>query len=929
MESQKNLFLLDASALIYRSYYAFIRNPRYNSSGLNTSAIFGFLNTLEDVLKSRNPSHIAVVFDPPGKTFRNEIFKEYKANREKAPEDIIKSLPYIKKMVEAFNIPIIEVEGYEADDVIGTLAMKASDKGYSTYMMTPDKDFCQLVSDNVFIYKPKRGGNEAEIWGTKEVKERFKVDDPGQVVDVLALMGDSSDNVPGVPGIGEVTAKKIISRYKTVENVISNIGSFKGKQKENLENSKDKIFLSKELVTICKDVPVEFDEEKFKRANPDIEMLRELFGELEFRTTAERVFRNISEGSRSAADSEFKQGNLFESDEPKSDEISEEGFDTINTTSHEYILADSSEKISSLVQKLGELKSFCIDLETTSINPHNSEIVGMAFSFREREAWYVPFPHEYAKASEMLSLFRPVLEDRSIEKTGQNIKFDIIVLKYYDVHLEGEVFDTMLAHYLLHPEQRHNMDYLAEVYLKYKPVKIEELIGEKGKNQRSMRTVEPEKIKEYAGEDADITWQLKGKLENELKKNDLNRLAREIEMPLAPVLACMEFAGVKVDVENLGDIAGGLRYDLEKIEKEVFRMAGTEFNLSSPKQLGEVLFEKMKITDKAKKTRTKQYSTSEEVLEKLQDKHEIIPKILEFRGLKKLLSTYIEALPKLINSKTGKIHTSFNQAVTATGRLSSTNPNLQNIPVREERGRLIRKAFVPETDKNVLLSADYSQIELRLMAHMSGDEDMIKAFKNNEDIHSSIASKIYNVSKENVTREMRAKAKTANFGIIYGISAFGLSQRLNIPREEASALIKGYFRSYPGVKDYMDSCIENARDKGYVETIMGRKRYLPDIHSRNSVVRGMAERNAINTPLQGSAADIIKLAMIRIHRKLTEKEMASKMILQVHDELIFDVAEYELEQVKEIVVREMQGAADLRVPLTVDIGTGSNWLEAH
>ncbi len=929
MESEKKLFLLDASALIYRSYYAFIRNPRYNSKGLNTSAILGFLNTLEDVLNKPNPSHIAVVFDPPGPTFRNEMYAEYKAHREKTPEDIVASLPYIKKMLEAFNIPIIEEEGYEADDVIGTLAGKASGKGFKIYMMTPDKDFCQLVSEDVFIYKPKRGGNDAEVWGVKEVKDQFMVDSPGQVVDVLALMGDTSDNVPGVPGIGEVTAKKIISRYKSVENVIENIESFKGKQKENLQNSKEKITLSKKLVTINRNVPLEFDEKNLKRSKPDIDLLRELFQELEFRTAAERVFRNITEREKDSASNDAVQGSLFGNDNTVQQEKNDEGFATISTTPHKYFLAGTGEKIASLADKLSGKSSFCFDVETTSINPHRAELVGMAFSFSNYEAWYVPFPDDRSEAEKLLSLFKPVLEDESILKAGQNIKYDIIVLKYYNVHLKGEVFDTMLAHYLLQPEQRHNMDYLAEVYLKYRPVRIEELIGEKGKNQRSMRSVDLEKVSEYAGEDADITWQLKGKLEEELKKNDLFKLAIDIEMPLAPVLACMEYNGVKLDEGSIRNISGGLRDDLTKIEKEIFGMAGTEFNISSPKQLGEVLFDKMKITDKARRTRTKQYSTSEEVLEKLQDKHEIIPKILEFRGLKKLLSTYIEALPKLINPSTGKIHTSFNQAVTSTGRLSSTNPNLQNIPIREERGRLVRKAFIPESNQNILLSADYSQIELRLMAHMSQDEDMIKAFLNNEDIHSSIASKIYDVKKEDVTREMRARAKTANFGIIYGISAFGLSQRLNIPREEASDLIKGYFTSYPGVKKYMDRCIEKARNKGFVETIMGRKRFLPDILSNNSIVRGMAERNAINTPLQGSAADIIKLAMIRIHALIHEKGMKSKMILQVHDELIFDARKNELEDLKELVEHEMSGAAELRVPLLVDMGTGDNWLEAH
>ncbi len=927
MESEKKLFLLDASALIYRAYYAFIKNPRYNSKGQNTSAVLGFLNTLEEVLKKHQPTHIAVVFDPPGPTFRNELYEEYKANREETPEDIINSIPYIKRLVEAFNIPIIEIEGYEADDVIGTLAKKASEKRFKTFMMTPDKDFCQLVSPDILIYKPKRGGNEAEIWGVDEVREHFGVDSPGQVRDILALMGDTSDNIPGVPGIGEVTAKKIIARHKSVENVINNLESFRGKQKENLQKSKDKIALSKELVTINQTVPVELDEKMLSRGEPDRDKLKALFDELEFKAAAERVFRTLN--GNNGGRQQYRQGSLFSENTDDSSGATGSGLATIETTDHNYMLADTPEKRGKLIGKLSSLGSFCLDIETTDINPHNSEIVGIAFAFREQEAWYVPFPEKFEEIKKILDEFRNVLEDERILKSGQNIKFDIIVLKNYGLELKGEVFDTMLAHYLIQPEQRHNMDYLAEVYLNYKPVKIENLIGEKGANQGSMRSVELHTIKEYACEDADITWQLKNRLLKELESNNLLKLANEVEMPLVHVLASMEHTGVRLSVDTLSEIGHDLRNDLMKIEKEIFQMAGTEFNLMSPKQLGEVLFEKMKITDKAKLTRTKQYSTSEEVLEKLQDKHEIIPKILEYRGLKKLLSTYVEALPKLINQRTGKIHTSFNQAITSTGRLSSTSPNLQNIPIREERGRKIRGAFIPESNRNIFLSADYSQIELRLMAHMSEDEDMIRAFCNNEDIHSTIAAKLHNVKKDEVTREMRSRAKTANFGIIYGISAFGLSQRLSISREEAKDLIEEYFRSYPGVKKYMDRCIEKARQKGFVETIMGRKRFLPDIHSRNSMVRGMAERNAINTPLQGSAADIIKLAMISIHDKIKQGGYKSKMIMQVHDELIFDVYKPELEKLKRLVGREMSQVVELKVPLTVDMGTGDNWLEAH
>ncbi len=926
MSSELKLFLLDAYALIYRSYYAFIKNPRFNSKGLNTSAIFGFMNTLDEVIKNEKPSHIAVVFDPPTPTFRHEMFEEYKANREETPEDIRKAVPWIKKLIEAYNIPIIESPGYEADDVIGTLAKKAEKMGFKTFMMTPDKDFCQLVSDMIFLYKPRRSGNDAEVWGPAEVMDHYDIDDPMQVTDILAMMGDSSDNIPGVPGIGEKTAKKIISAYKSIEEVLSRIEEFKGKQRENIENSADLLGLSKKLVTISLDAPVELDETLLKATQPNPEKLKEIFDELEFRTAGDRILSGLQNASGGG---QPVQTFLF-GDSPEGTEgVSAKSARNLETVEHEYFLVQTGEDRKKLIDLLSRQREFCFDTETSSLDPHDTGLVGIAFSFRAHQAWYVPVPENRDEASAIIEEFREVLENKGIRKIGQNLKFDILVLDSYGINVKGEVFDTMLAHYLLQPELRHNLNFLAEVYLDYSPVSIEELIGKKGKAQRSMRSVELETIKEYAAEDADITWQLKEILEKELEKEGLTALSSELEMPLLMVLAAMEEAGVALNTDSLKNISGGLTLELQQIEKEVYDLAGMVFNLSSPKQLGEVLFQRMKIVDNAKRTKTKQYSTNEEVLDKMRDKHPIIPKILEHRGLKKLLSTYVDALPKLINRHTGRIHTSFNQAVTSTGRLSSTNPNLQNIPIREERGREIRKAFIPRDEEYIILAADYSQIELRLMAHMSGDKGMIEAFSKKEDIHGTTASKIFSVEKDKVTREMRARAKTANFGIIYGISAFGLSQRLSIPREEAKQLIDGYFRSYPAVREYMDKCIREARDRGYVETIKGRKRFLPDINSRNSLVRGNAERNAINAPIQGSAADIIKLAMVRIHEQFEKKKLRTRMILQVHDELVFDVYRPELETVRELVTDAMQSVVSLSVPLTVDSGTGSNWLEAH
>ena len=932
MSSEQKLFLLDAYALIYRSYYAFIHNPRFNSKGLNTSAIFGFMNTLDEVLKNEKPSHIAVVFDPPTPTFRHEMYEQYKANRDETPEDIRIAVPWIKRLLDAYNIPIIESDGYEADDVIGTLAKKAEKKGFTTYMMTPDKDFCQLVSEKILLYKPKRSGNDAEVWGPAEVMNRYDIDDPLQMIDILAMMGDTSDNVPGVPGIGEKTAKKIISVYKSVEEVLSRIDEFKGKQRENIEKSAALLELSKKLVTISLDAPVELDEDSLLSGAPDPEKLKSIFDELEFRTAGARILSSL-QGSKVSGGS--PEGNapfqtfLFGDEEGGESGVSAKAANNLGTVDHQYHLVSTAGEREELISLLSKQKEFCFDTETGSLDPYNTDLVGIAFCFEAHHAWYVPIPEGSREASDLLEEFREVFGNDRIRKVGQNLKFDLLVLAGYGVKVRGEIFDTMIAHYLLQPDLRHNMDFLAEVYLDYSPVPIEELIGGKGKGQRSMRSVDIAKIKEYAAEDADITWQLKMILEKELEKEGLTKLASEMEMPLVRVLAEMEAAGVALNTEPLKTISGELSNDLRQIEKEIFNLAGIEFNLSSPRQLGEVLFKKMKIVDNAKKTKTKQYSTNEEVLDKIRDKHPIIPMILEYRGLKKLLSTYVDALPKLINPKTSRIHTSFNQAVTSTGRLSSTNPNLQNIPIREERGREIRKAFISRDEGHRLLSADYSQIELRLMAHMSGDTGMIDAFGNNEDIHASTASKIFSVNKEDVTREMRAKAKTANFGIIYGISAFGLSQRLSIPREEAKQLIDGYFKSYPAVREYMDNCISQARERGYVETIRGRKRQLPDINSRNSLVRGNAERNAINAPIQGSAADIIKLAMVRISEEFERLNLQTKMVLQVHDELVFDVYKPELETVRDLVTNAMQSVISLSVPLTVESGSGSNWLEAH
>ena len=942
--SDKKLFLLDAYALIYRAYYALIRNPMYNSSGFNTSTIFGFINTLEEVFAKEKPTHIAIAFDPPTPTFRHEMYPQYKAQRDETPEEIIKSVPRIKEIIEAYRIPIIQHCRYEADDVVGTIAKHAAAAGYHVYMMTPDKDYAQLVDDRIFMYKPARAGTGAEILDKAKVCEKYGVKYPAQFIEVLAIMGDKSDNVPGVKGIGEVGATKLIAEFGTVENLLSNIEQVKGANKDKIIAEKDNLLLSKKLVTICTNVPVQFSEEDYLVKPPNTEKLKELFKELNFRTFLARLSgtaNDRSSGRHTLTPSPAPQQlNLFGSPTQSAASLPsvqslpsfEQIYKNITTVAHEYITVDTPEKRRQLTEMLQNVPEFCFDTETTGLETFGNEIVGMSFAIKPHHAWYVPVPEVQMEAQTVINEFKPLFENPAIRKIGQNLKFDILVLRQYGVNTTGAMFDTMLAHYLLQPEQRHNLNYLSEKYLDYSPIEIETLIEKSGRNQLNMRQAPPDKIAEYAAEDADIALQLQQRLEKDLEASHMTRLAQTVEMPLITVLADMEATGVKIDVPAMNTFGQTLSADCEKLEEEIYRLADMKFNIASPKQLGDVLFVRLKISEgekAAKKTKTKQFSTSEEVLTALEGKHPIVSKILAYRGLRKLQNTYVEALPKLINSRTGRIHTSFNQAITATGRLSSTNPNLQNIPIREERGRELRKTFIPGNDNHVLLSADYSQIELRLMAHMSGDANMLDAFRHDADIHAATAAKIYGISLADVTPDMRRKAKTANFGIIYGISTFGLSQRLSIPRGEAQELISGYFDAYPGVRRYMNDAIDKARDRGYVETLMGRRRYLPDIRSANAVVRGMAERNAINAPIQGSAADIIKLAMIHIYNTFRAENLQSKMILQVHDELVFDVLKSEMVQVGEIVRREMENAYPLAIPLTVEMGEGKNWLEAH
>ena len=935
MNQNSKLFLLDAYALIYRAYYAFIKNPRINSKGFNTSAILGFVNTLEEVLKKENPTHIGVAFDPPGPTFRHEAFEQYKAQREETPEAICLSVPIIKDIIKAYRIPILEVAGYEADDVIGTLATEAGNQGITTYMMTPDKDYGQLVTDHVFMYRPKYGDKEFEVMGVEQVKAKFDIQSPAQVIDMLGLMGDSSDNIPGCPGVGEKTAQKLIAEFGSIENLLEHTDQLKGALKTKVETNREMIIFSKFLATIKVDVPIRLDMNSLVREQADEDTLRKIFEELEFRTLMERIFKKESSPASPIAGTLFNQengpvqGNLFEEFTPDhTNEEKKSNLESLNSLSYDYQLIDTEEKRNEIIKKLLTSEILALDTETTGTDPMDAELVGMSFSITENQAFYVPVPAEREEAIKIVREFEPVFKNEKSLKVGQNIKYDMLVLQNYGIEVRGKLFDTMVAHYVLQPELRHNMDYLAEIYLHYQTIHIEELIGPKGKGQKNMRDLSPQEVYLYACEDADVTLKLKNILEQELKKNDAEKLFYEIEMPLVPVLVNIESNGVRLDTEALKQSSEHFTTRLQSIEKEIYTLAEGEFNIASPKQVGEILFDKLKIVEKAKKTKTGQYVTSEEVLESLRNKHDIIGKILEYRGLKKLLSTYIDALPQLINPKTGRIHTSFNQTVTATGRLSSSNPNLQNIPIRDEDGKEIRKAFIPD-DGCSFFSADYSQIELRIMAHLSEDKNMIDAFLSGYDIHAATAAKIYKVDIKEVTADMRRKAKTANFGIIYGISVFGLAERMNVDRKEAKELIDGYFETYPQVKSYMDKSIQVAREHGYVETIFHRKRFLPDINSRNAVVRGYAERNAINAPIQGSAADIIKVAMARIYERFKAEGLKAKMILQVHDELNFSVPAKEKEIVEQVVIEEMEKAYRMHVPLKADCGWGTNWLEAH
>lgn len=924
---EKKLFLLDAFALIYRAHFAFIKNPRINSKGLNTSAVFGFCNTLLEVLNKENPTHIAVVFDAPAVTNRELEYSEYKANREEMPEDLRMAIPYVKQLIDAFNIPSIMLNGYEADDLIGTLAKKAEKKGFTTYMMTPDKDFAQLVSQNIFMYRPGRGGNPAQKWGVNEVCERFEVDDPIKVIDILGLWGDSVDNIPGIPGIGEKTSKKLIKQYGSVENLIANAHELKGKQQENVINFAEQGLLSKKLATIILDAPVELDEQDLKVEAPDEEKILSLFSELEFRALSKRV---LGENAKIEipAPTAGTQMDLFNSHSEENNETGKE-LKSIENVNANYTLIVTEEERLKLISILKGSKTICFDTETTGINAHQAELVGLCFSVKKGEGFYVPISEEQETAKKELLEFLPVFHDESIEKVAQNIKYDLTILKRYGIEVKGPLFDTMIAHYLFQPDMKHGMDLLAENYLNYKTIPIESLIGKKGKNQRSMRDLDPKEVLNYAAEDADITLQLKDIFAAKLKETNNEDLFNQIEIPLSKVLAKMEMNGVNLDKEVLESFSNELDGSLTELRESILSHAGVEFNLDSPKQLGEVLFDHLKIDEKAKKTKTGQYQTNEDTLLKLVSKHPIIQFILDYRSLKKLKSTYVSALPNMVNPSTGRIHTSYMQTVAATGRLSSNNPNLQNIPIRTEKGREIRKAFIPKNDDFILLAADYSQIELRIIAALSKDQGMVNAFNSGTDIHSATASKVFDVELNQVTREQRSKAKMVNFGIIYGISAFGLSQRLNIPRKEAKFIIDSYFEKYSRIKEYMDESIDFARKNGYVKTIKNRKRYLKDINSSNAIVRGFAERNAINAPIQGSAADVIKIAMINIDEAMEQEKLKSSMILQVHDELVFDVYKPELNQVTELVKFHMENAVQIGVPLTVEMDTGSNWLEAH
>lgn len=953
MSAQKRLFLLDAYALIFRGYYAFIKNPRINSKGMDTSAIMGFMNSLMDVIKREKPDHLAVAFDKGGSDLRNEMFPEYKANRDATPEAIKIAVPYIQELLRAMHIPIIEVAGYEADDLIGTIAKQAEKQNYLVYMVTPDKDFAQLVTENIFMYKPARMGNGIEIWGIPEVLERFEIERPKQVIDYLGMMGDSADNIPGLPGVGEKTAKKFLAEYGSLENLLANTHQLKGAMKTKIEENAELGLLSKKLATILLDCPVTFDEKDYELSKPDVAKTDAIFNELEFRRMAEQfdaIFKNPSPTAQNgeATVDETKlykkpqqknedQFDLFSATTPGQDAETahKQFYNTLENTPHSYQIIQGDLGIRLLLQNLQKQTAVCFDTETTGLDALHAELVGMSFSYEKGKGFYIPFPENQEEAKALAEKFIPFFENPEIEKIGQNIKYDLKILSNYGIQVAGKLFDTMIAHYLINPDMRHNMDILAETYLKYSPKSIEDLIGKKGKNQKSMREVDLEDIKEYAAEDADVTFQLKELFAVELEKTKTQKLFDEIEIPLVPVLAAMESEGIKLDVPFLKKMSVEMASESKALEQKIYETAGEKFNLASPKQLGDILFDKLKIGGaKQKKTKTGQYATGEEVLSYLANDNEIVRDILEWRQMVKLQSTYIDALPNQVNPKTGRVHTDYMQTVAATGRLSSNNPNLQNIPIRTERGRLIRKAFIARDENYTLVSADYSQIELRVIAALSGEENMIKAFQNNEDIHKSTASKVFNVPLEEVTREQRSHAKTVNFGIIYGVSAFGLSNQTNLSRSESADLIDAYYKSYPRLKSFINEQIDFARDHGYVQTILGRRRYLKDINSQNAVVRGGAERNAVNAPIQGSAADIIKIAMINIHNKLNSPNpdgsgWKSKMLLQVHDELVFDVHNDELERIQPMIKAEMENAFKLEVPLVVDLGMGKDWLEAH
>lgn len=928
----KKLFLLDAMALIFRAHFAFSKNPRINSKGLNTGVVLGFTNSLIEIINKEKPTHIGVAFDLPGPTFRHEMFKEYKAQREEAPEDIRTGIPIVKELVKYFNIPILEKTGFEADDVIGTVAKKAAREGFEVFMMTPDKDYAQLVEEHIYLYKPAYMGNAVDVLGVPEVLAKFDIEKVDQVRDILGLQGDASDNIPGIPGVGAKTAVKLLKEYGSVENLIANTDKLKGKQKENVEDFSEQGLLSKKLATIVIDVPVEFDAKELEYNGFNEDKLKALFEELEFRTLAKRVFGTSATGIVQPENAQLSMfGDSSTSSKEQDAIVKPEPVEKKNlySTIHDYHLIDTAELMKKLVLFLEKQKEFCFDTETTGVDAREAELVGIAFSYVPGEAYYVPVDEDQKKAQQVVEVFKPVLENDKISKIGQNIKYDIIVLKNYGVEVKGKLFDTMLAHYLMEPDSRHNMDVLAENYLNYIPESIETLIGKKGSKQGSMRDAEIEKVVQYAGEDADITLQLKKAFEPLVEERKIGNLLENVEVPLVDVLAAMEFEGVMVDEYTLKQLSSELADGSEAVEKEIYEIAGLKFNIASPKQLGAVLFDQMKLVEKPKKTKTGQYATGEEILAGLANEHPIADKILEFRELNKLKSTYVDALPTLISKKDGRIHTSYNQAVAATGRLSSTNPNLQNIPIRTEKGREIRKAFVPRGEDFTLMAADYSQIELRIMAAFAKDKSMIEAFKNGRDIHATTASKIFKVPLEEVDGDMRRKAKTANFGIIYGISAFGLSQRLGIPRREAADIIEAYFAEFPSVKSYMDNVVNDARENEYVETILGRRRYLRDINSKNATMRGFAERNAINAPIQGSAADMIKVAMINIHEWMKSENLKSKMILQVHDELVFDVHLSEKELMEQKIPEFMKTAIKLEVPMEIGMGFGKNWLEAH